>query len=62
VTRTEIETKRYDLKAINPNARSVEDTRTPEQLLDLIEAKGKEVADAVVKLREVTGEKSVRPT
>jgi hypothetical protein len=37
---------------------------SPEELLDLIEAKGKEVADAIAKLRELTGagDKSVRPS
>lgn len=57
-----VEAKGYDLKAVNPNARSNEDTRTPEDLLNLIEAKGKEVADAVAKLREVTGERSAGPS
>ena len=33
-----------DLKAVNPNAKSNEDKRTPEELIDLVEAKGKEVA------------------
>lgn len=39
------------LKAVNPNAKSNEDTRTPEELLDLIEVKGHEVADALALLR-----------
>ncbi|MEK6601191.1 MAG: N-6 DNA methylase, partial [Candidatus Binatota bacterium] len=51
VTRSEIEAKNYDLKAVNPNARSNEDTRTPEELLDLIEVKGREVAEALALLR-----------
>jgi type I restriction enzyme M protein len=51
VTRQEIEAKNYDLKAVNPNAKSDEDTRTPEELLDFIEAKGKEVAEALKTLR-----------
>ena len=46
-----IENAVYDLKAVNPNAKSVEDTRTPEELLDLIEAKGREVAEALSALR-----------
>ena len=50
VTRAEIEKKGYDLKAVNPNAKSDEDTRTPEELLDIIEAKGKEVENAVASL------------
>jgi type I restriction enzyme M protein len=51
VPRAEIEAKNYDLKAVNPNAKSNEDTRTPGELLDIIEAKGKEVAEAVAALR-----------
>jgi type I restriction enzyme M protein len=49
--RTDIEAKNFDLKAVNPHARSNEDTRTPEELLNLIEAKGKEVAEALAALR-----------
>ena len=52
VMRDEIEARNYDLKAVNPNAKRNEDLRKPEELLDLIEAKGKEVADALAKLRE----------
>src|SRR6266513_1202780 len=37
VSRADIEAKGYDLKAVNPYAKGVEDTRTPEELLDLIE-------------------------
>lgn len=51
VTRDEIEKKNYDLKAVNPNAKTHEDTRTPEELLDLIEAKGKEIGEALSALR-----------
>ena len=49
-----IEDAVYDLKAVNPNAKSEEDTRTPDELLDFIEAKGREVADALADLRRVT--------
>ncbi len=35
----------------NPNAKSEEDTRTPEELLDVIEAKGREVSEAIKNLR-----------
>lgn len=52
VNRTEIEKKQYDLKAVNPNAKRNQDTRTPEELLDLIEAKGREVAEALATLRQ----------
>jgi type I restriction enzyme M protein len=47
----EIENAVYDMKAVNPHAKNDEDTRTPEELLDLIEAKGKEVAEALAVLR-----------
>ncbi|MBZ5529773.1 MAG: N-6 DNA methylase, partial [Acidobacteriia bacterium] len=46
ITREEIEARNFDLKAVNPYAKTDEDTRTPEELLDLIEAKGREVAEA----------------
>lgn len=51
VTREEIEAHGYDLKAVNPNAKANEDLRKPEELLDLIEAKGREVSEALGKLR-----------
>jgi type I restriction enzyme M protein len=51
VTRADIEAKNFDLKAVNPHAKSQEDTRTPEELLDLIEAKGRKVAEALAALR-----------
>ena len=54
VERKAIDEKSYDLKAVNPHARNDEDLRTPEELLDLIEAKGKEVAEAIVTLRGLT--------
>jgi len=47
----EIENAVYDLKAVNPNAKAEEDKRTPEQLLDVIEAKGREIAAALAVLR-----------
>jgi len=47
----EIEDAVYDLKAVNPNRKPVVDTRTPEELLDIIEAKGREVAEALAGLR-----------
>ncbi len=40
-----VETKNYDLKALNPGGRSQEDTRTPEELLDLIETRSREAAE-----------------
>jgi type I restriction enzyme M protein len=67
VTRAEIEARGFDLKAVNPHAKSVEDTRTPEELLDIIEAKGKEVAVAIAELRTLTAkaraeDAAARPT
>ena len=58
VDRQAIEAKGYDLKAVNPHAKRDEDLRTPEELLDIIEAKGKEVAEAVAALRALTGPSS----
>lgn len=51
----EIENAVYDLKAVNPNAKTEEDKRTPEQLLDFIEAKGREIAEALAVLRADSG-------
>lgn len=52
----EIEDAVYDLKAVNPNKKPVVDTRTPEELLDLIEAKGREIAEALAVLRQKKSE------
>lgn len=52
VSRSAIEEKQYDLKAVNPHAKSAKDTRTPEELLDLIEAKARDVAEALAALRK----------
>ncbi len=54
VSREDIEAKNYDLKAVNPNAKSHEDSRTPDELLDLIESKGREVVEAIAALRATT--------
>ncbi len=51
VARAEIEAKNFDLKAVNPHRKNEGDTRTPEELLDLIDAKGREVAEALAVLR-----------
>lgn len=40
-----------DLKAVNPNRKPKVDTGTPEELLDIIEAKGKEIAEVLAMLR-----------
>jgi len=51
----DIENAVYDLKAVNPNRKAVVDQRTPSELLDLIEEKGRKVADALAALRGLTG-------
>lgn len=51
----DIENAVYDLKAVNPNKQIEEDTRTPAELLDEIEAKGREVAQALAQLRALQG-------
>lgn len=53
VTRKEIEAKNYDLKAVNPYAKNDGDVRTPEELLEIIEAKGREFAEALSVLRNI---------
>lgn len=47
----EIEDAVYALKAVNPHKKPVVDTRTPEELMDIIVAKGQEVAEALAVLR-----------
>ena len=47
----DIENAVYDLKAVNPHRKAEVDQRTPAELLDLIEAKGREVAEALTALR-----------
>ncbi|HPF37587.1 MAG TPA: N-6 DNA methylase [Phycisphaerae bacterium] len=46
-----IEDAVYDLKAVNPNKIAIVDTRTPAEIMDLIELKGQEVAKAIAELR-----------
>lgn len=43
----EIEDAVYDLKAVNPHKITVVDTRTPEELIETIKAKGQEIAEAL---------------
>jgi type I restriction enzyme M protein len=50
----DIENAVYDLKAVNPHRKPDVDRRTPSELLDLVEAKGVEIAEALKKLRAVT--------
>jgi len=44
----------YDLKAVNPPRKAKIDLRTPSELLDLVEAKGLEIAEALRRLRALT--------
>lgn len=53
-TAQEIGNAVYDLKAVNPNKRIVVDTRTPEEIIELIESKGREVAEHLSTLRNQT--------
>jgi len=48
----ELKAKNYDLKAINPNRKQEVDTRTPEELLSIIEAQGAEISSALAALRD----------
>jgi hypothetical protein len=54
----EIEDAVYDLKAVNPHKKPVLDTRTPEELMDIIEAKGREIAEALERLRTASKPRS----
>jgi len=49
----EIEDAVYDLKAVNLHKKAEVDTRTPDELLDIIEVKGGEIAEILSKLRVV---------
>jgi len=51
----EIEDAVYDLKAVNPNKKPLVDTRTTEELIAIIEAKGQEIAEALAALRAAKG-------
>jgi len=47
----EIEDAVYDLKAVNPHRKPEVDTRTPEELIAFIKAKGREISEALATLR-----------
>ncbi len=49
----DIENAAYDLKAVNPHKNQETDARTPAELLDLIETKGREIAEALAVLRNL---------
>ncbi|MDI9571424.1 MAG: N-6 DNA methylase [Pseudomonadota bacterium] len=52
-TAKEIEDAVYDLKAVNPHRKPEVDERTPEELIAIIETKGREVAEALAALRNI---------
>jgi type I restriction enzyme M protein len=58
VTREEIEARGYDLKAVNPTAKAPGDTRTPLELLDEIETRGREVDAALTRLRALLADEA----
>jgi type I restriction enzyme M protein len=47
----EIKDKNYDLKAINPNRKGLEDKRTPDELISIIEAQSEEIEKALQVLK-----------
>ena len=53
VSRSDLESRNYDLKAVNPHRRAPVDTRTPQDLIATIEAKGQEIEDALASLKKL---------
>ncbi len=53
VSRSDLEAKNYDLKAVNPHRTAQVDTRTPEELIATIEAKGQEINEALSNLKNL---------
>jgi type I restriction enzyme M protein len=51
VSTEEIEAKNYDIKAVNPNRKEVEDKRTPDELLAIIESRAEEIREALIGLK-----------
>jgi type I restriction enzyme M protein len=48
-----IDAATYDLKAVNPNAKTETDGRTPVEIIEIIEAHGRKVEQALAKLRKL---------
>jgi type I restriction enzyme M protein len=48
----DIRANNYDLKAVNPNRKETRDTRTPEELIAIIESRSTEMAEALDALRK----------
>ena len=53
-----IDAAAFDLKAVNPNVRVTQDTRSPGEILDAIAAHGLQVASALDRLRQLAGARS----
>lgn len=56
VPAAEIRGRNYDLKAVNPHRSTPTDTRTPEELITIIEQKDRELGQALADLRALIGE------
>lgn len=54
VSRAELEARNYDLKAVNPHARPETDTRSVEELLEVIKQSERAIADALEALHGLT--------
>lgn len=57
VTIKEIAAANYDIKAKNPNKKTETDTRTPPQLMSVIEEKTREITQALAALKKASGAK-----
>jgi len=51
----EIQARNYDLKAVNPNKKGGEDTRTPEELISIIESQSIDISEALKSLKNKGG-------
>ena len=47
----DIEAKKYVIKAVNRNRKIVQDTRTPEELISIIESQGEEITNILERLK-----------
>lgn len=54
MTWTEIEARTFDLKAVDPSEKAEQGTRPSADLLDMVDAKGRGVAEALEVLRRLT--------
>lgn len=49
----DIQAKNYDIKAVNPNRKVIQDTRTPQELISIIESEGQEIVKTLAKLKKL---------